>query len=38
MDTGIHKETMEDESGDEMDDAQVLQVLGYGSESFFSRL
>ncbi|EWZ93975.1 hypothetical protein FOWG_06613 [Fusarium oxysporum f. sp. lycopersici MN25] len=29
---------MEDESGDEMDEAQVLQVLGYGSESFFSRI
>ncbi|KAK2132251.1 fungal-specific transcription factor domain-containing protein [Fusarium oxysporum II5] len=38
IDTGIRKETVEDESGDEMDEAQVLQVLGYGSESFFSRI
>lgn len=38
MDTGFHEETIEDESGDEMDEAQVLQVLGYDSESFVSKI
>ncbi|KAI1067158.1 hypothetical protein LB506_003849 [Fusarium annulatum] len=38
MDTGFHEGTIEDESGDEMDEAQVLQVLGYDSESFVSKI
>ncbi|RBA09079.1 hypothetical protein FPRO05_07359 [Fusarium proliferatum] len=38
IDTGFHEETIEDESGEEMDEAQVLQVLGYDSESFVSKI
>ncbi|KAF5594035.1 transcriptional regulatory [Fusarium subglutinans] len=38
IDVGIHGESMEDESGDEVDEAQMLQVMGYGSESFFNKI
>ncbi|KAF5254124.1 hypothetical protein FANTH_1006 [Fusarium anthophilum] len=38
IDVGIHEESMEDESGDEVDEAEVLQVMGYGSESFFNKI